>query len=168
MIKKCDFKGCEKAGTCRAPKDRDLREYYFFCKDHAAEYNKNWNFYQNMTDDEIEADWERQTFGTTSKDKNKAACDTTDYLNFLSDFLNGRTTFDHAPKRAAASAPVVKAFKTLELPMTASLREVRASYRRMAKLYHPDTAKSLNAKSAADKFAAISDAHKTLEKYLKK
>ena len=72
MIKKCDKPGCTKAGTCRAPKSRDLKDYWFFCQEHAAEYNKNWNFYANMTPEEIEADWERQTFGQALKDKNAA------------------------------------------------------------------------------------------------
>jgi hypothetical protein len=58
MIKKCDKPGCGKAGTCRAPKSRDLKEYWFFCTEHAAEYNKNWNYYADMTPDEIEEDWE--------------------------------------------------------------------------------------------------------------
>ena len=27
MIRKCDKPGCTKAGTCRAPKSRDLKDY---------------------------------------------------------------------------------------------------------------------------------------------
>ncbi|MCL2757777.1 MAG: J domain-containing protein [Alphaproteobacteria bacterium] len=169
MIKKCDFQGCDKAGICRAPKSRDLKEYHFFCREHAAEYNKNWNFYQGMTNDEVEADWERTVFGTPLKDKTAAQIDTADYLNFLNGFLTGRGDFDRAPKRpAAATRGIVAALKTLELSPTATLRDVRAAYRRLAKLYHPDTASSLNAKSAAEKFAEISTAYKTLEKHYKK
>ena len=69
MIKKCDKPGCTRAGTCRAPKNRELKDYWWFCKEHAAEYNKNWNYYAGMTPDEIEADWETQTFGAPLKDK---------------------------------------------------------------------------------------------------
>ena len=47
MIQKCEHAGCTKAGTCRAPKDRTLREYWHFCTEHAAEYNKNWNALKN-------------------------------------------------------------------------------------------------------------------------
>ena len=72
MIKKCDKPGCTKAGTCRAPKSLDLREYWFFCQEHAAEYNKNWNYYADMSPEEIEADWERQTFGAPLKDTDTA------------------------------------------------------------------------------------------------
>jgi len=167
MIKKCDHHNCDKAGICRAPKTRDLKEYYFFCKEHAAEYNKNWNFYQDMSNDEIEADWERQVFGTPLKEKQQAKTDTADYLNFLNDFIHGRAAFDKVPKKQAVTGAIMNAFKTLELPPTATLKDVRAAYRRLAKMYHPDTAKKMNAASAAEKFAGLSNAYKTLEKYFK-
>ena len=88
MITKCEHPGCTKAGTCRAPKTRDLKEYWWFCKEHAAEYNKNWNYYANMTPDEIDAEWERETFGIADKDKEKANKDEADYINFLNDFFD--------------------------------------------------------------------------------
>ena len=77
MITKCDFPGCTRAGTCRAPKNRDLKEYWNFCQAHAAEYNKNWNFYANMTPEEIEEDWEQQTFGPSTK---RTKQDNSDYI----------------------------------------------------------------------------------------
>jgi len=58
--------------------------------------------------------------------------------------------------------------KTLELPVTATWKEVQTQYRKLAKVYHPDTAKKLNAKSAAEKFTNLSLAYQTLEKYFKK
>ena len=92
MIKKCDVKGCPKAGTCRAPKTRELKEYWYFCQEHAAEYNKNWNFYDGMTPEEIEEDWEVRTFGSPIGKRTQQ--ESADYLKFLSDFINGRSTFD--------------------------------------------------------------------------
>ena len=164
MIKKCDKPGCQKAGTCRAPKSRDLREYWFFCQEHAAEYNKNWNYYADMTPEEIEADWERQTFGSELKDK---AQDTKDYVNFLNDFLNGRSTFDKMPsRRSNIPSKVVSALKVFGLPVTATWREVGVKYRAMAKKYHPDTAE--NKSIAADEFARISSAYETLKQHFDK
>ncbi len=165
MIKKCSWKGCEKAGTCRAPKDRELSDYHYFCKEHAAEYNKNWNYYANMTDDEIEADWEKQTFGSSSSDNNKS----TDYAKFINDFLTGRSAFDKlASKKNIAPAPITRALKTLELPPTASFKDVQTAYRKFAKIYHPDTTKHADKSTAARAFAAISEAYKTLDKYFNK
>lgn len=163
MIKKCDFPGCDKAGTCRAPKDRNLSEYYHFCSRHAAEYNKNWNYYADMSPDEIEEDWERNTFGTTRK---RVSADAEDYLKFLEDFVNGRGAGRPA-KKTAVQSPIANALKTLSLPLTATWREVQAQYRRLAKAYHPDTAKNMNNKSAAEKFSAISAAYSVLSKHFK-
>ncbi len=165
MIKKCDHAGCTKAGTCRAPKTRDLKEYWFFCQEHAAEYNKNWNYYANMTPNEIEAEWERETFGAPLKDKKTANADAADYAKFINDFLTGRTSFDRAPRRALPG-PVMSALKTLDLPVTATLRDAAARYRTLAKKYHPDTAD--DKKSAADKFAKIAAAYEILKKHFGK
>ena len=90
MITKCDFPGCTRAGTCRAPKNRDLKEYWNFCQAHAAEYNKNWNYYANMTPDEIDAEWERETFGIAEKDKATSNKNEAEYVQFINDFLTGR------------------------------------------------------------------------------
>ena len=160
MIKKCDFPGCQRAGTCRAPKTRDLREYWNFCQEHAAEYNKNWNFYANMTPEEVEEDWERQTFGEPIKKRTSA--DSADYIKFLNDFITGRSSFDRMPPKKSMPANITLAFRTLGLPITASLREVGAKYRTLAKKYHPDTARN-NADS--NEFAHISSAYQTLKKY---
>lgn len=163
MIKKCDFPGCTKAGTCRAPKTRDLKEYWCFCQAHAAEYNKNWNYYANMSPEEIEEDWERQTFGSPIN-KNKSQ-DTADYIKFLNDFLTGRSTFDKVPPKKSLPAPIITAFKTLDLPITASWREIGTKYRQLAKQYHPDTAR---ASDSGTKFAEISDAYQTLKRHFGK
>ena len=163
MIKKCDFPGCQKAGTCRAPKTRDLREYWNFCQEHAADYNKNWNFYADMTPDEIEEDWERQTFGEPIKQRSKQ--DTADYIKFLNDFITGRSTFDKMPPKKSVPANITAAFRTLDLPITASWREVGTRYRALAKKYHPDTA---GTNMAGNEFTKISSAYQTLKKYFGK
>ena len=50
----CDHPGCRRAGTARAPKARDLlHEHYWFCQPHAAEYNRNWNFFAGLSDAEV-------------------------------------------------------------------------------------------------------------------
>ena len=166
MIKKCEHAGCTKAGSCRCPKTRDLREYWYFCPEHAAEYNKNWNYYAGMSADEIEEDWERQTFGSPLKDKDKANADEADYIKFLNDFINGRSAFDKIPKKTALPGPVMSALKVFDLPISASWREVGVHYRALAKKHHPDTA--TNKTAAATEFARISAAYDTLKKYFGK
>ena len=52
----CDHAGCRSAATARAPKSRDLLgDHYWFCQAHAAEYNRNWDFFAGMSEGEIRA-----------------------------------------------------------------------------------------------------------------
>ncbi len=166
MIKRCDKPGCGKAGVCRAPKNRDLKEYWNFCKEHAEEYNKNWNYYSNMSESDIESDWEKRTFGSELKDADKAKKDSTDYAKFINDFLSGRETYDHAVSKPVAPSTIISALSVFELGINSSWREISAKYRMLAKKYHPDT--NADKPDAAEKFTKISTAYKTLEEYYKK
>src|ERR1700756_4561249 len=50
----CDHPGCRSAANARAPKSRDmLNEHYWFCQPHAAEYNRNWDFFAGMSENEV-------------------------------------------------------------------------------------------------------------------
>jgi curved DNA-binding protein CbpA len=52
----CDHPDCSAEGTYRAPRARDrLDEYFWFCLDHVREYNRAWNFFEGMTEEQIEA-----------------------------------------------------------------------------------------------------------------
>jgi hypothetical protein len=151
MIKKCEHIGCEKAGTCRCPKDRSLKSYWYFCQQHAAEYNKNWNYYAGMTPDEINKEWEKDMFGERGKSD-------PDYINMLAGFLNG----GHMPARKSIPAEVAAALKTLGAGT--DWPDIQKKYRALAKQNHPDTGKSKD----GGRFAKISSAYQTLKKYFKK
>ena len=56
VARACDHPECAEAGLHRAPRSRDaLNSYYWFCLDHVRAYNKAWNYYADMSDDEVEA-----------------------------------------------------------------------------------------------------------------
>ena len=62
--RKCHFKGCEEIGEYRAPSSpKDLGKYIWFCLKHIKEYNKKWNYFSDMTADEIEAFIENDIIG---------------------------------------------------------------------------------------------------------
>ena len=167
MIKLCEHPGCKKPGKCRAPKTRELKEYWYFCQEHAAEYNKNWNYYDGMTDAEMEADWESRVFGAPLKEPHKTHMNADDYVKFINQFLSGRDTFDRTPatKRALPS-PIITALKIFDLPVTASWNEVSARFRALANQYHPATAH--NQADATIKFTQISNAYELLKQHFGK
>lgn len=52
--RRCEWEGCDRPGAYRAPKSRDrLDEFRWFCLDHVREYNARWNYYENMSDEEV-------------------------------------------------------------------------------------------------------------------
>jgi hypothetical protein len=59
----CDHPGCFRAATARAPKSREmLNEHYWFCQEHAAEYNRNWNFFAGMSEGEVRRRQQEELF----------------------------------------------------------------------------------------------------------
>jgi hypothetical protein len=66
--RECEHPGCQEAGKYRAPKSPDiLDEFFWFCRDHVREYNLKWNFFNGATEEEMDAQidkdrvWERET-----------------------------------------------------------------------------------------------------------
>jgi DnaJ-domain-containing protein 1 len=119
-----------------------------------------------MTPEEIEEDWQRQTFGTTLKDTNEANKQADEYSQFINDFLTGRSKFDRMPARSKLPTTITSALKVFELGVTASWRDVGTKYRQLAKKYHPDTA--TDKENAATEFARISAAYDILKKHFGK
>ncbi len=51
-VRLCDREGCDEPGDRPAPKSPNSRERWYFCEAHAAEYNKNWNYFAGLTAEE--------------------------------------------------------------------------------------------------------------------
>ena len=77
--KVCDAANCRKEGIYPAPKSRSqLNEYYFFCIDHVRDFNKSWNYFEGLDEQEFEKEirksttWERPSwkFGTKKIEDN--------------------------------------------------------------------------------------------------
>ncbi|MFN3227250.1 MAG: J domain-containing protein [Hyphomicrobiales bacterium] len=50
----CGWEGCEKKGEHRAPKGRDQEgEFHWFCLEHVQAYNKSYNYFSGMNDEDL-------------------------------------------------------------------------------------------------------------------
>ena len=59
----CDHAGCRAPATTRAPKSREMMDqHYWFCQPHAAEYNRNWNFFAGMSEGEMRRRQQEELF----------------------------------------------------------------------------------------------------------
>src|SRR5215470_17752490 len=48
-VRKCDRHGCDEPGDRPAPKSPNSPDRWYFCQAHAAEYNRNWNYFEGLT-----------------------------------------------------------------------------------------------------------------------
>lgn len=151
---KCNWDGCEKKGTHKAPVGREAEgEFFIFCLEHVKEYNKGYNFMSGLSDAEI-ARYQREaaTGGrpTWSMGVNKAAKDAPAQSEVKSGAAQAYK-FRRPPKRPAAErydpqgrqgrklkSLEIKAFDTLGLPTTATADEIKTRYKERLKMHHPD------------------------------
>lgn len=63
--KTCEHNECDGSGVYRAPrrdKPQDIKRdanWHWFCLDHVREYNAAWDFYKDMSEEEIIEHWKR-------------------------------------------------------------------------------------------------------------
>src|SRR3546814_5977701 len=65
-VRRCDRHGCDEPGDRPAPKAPNKPDRWYFCERHAAEYNRNWNYFEGLTAEEAaarEADERRDAKG---------------------------------------------------------------------------------------------------------
>ena len=51
----CDWENCKNQGLYKAPVEKDnSKKFRLLCLQHIKIFNKNWNYFKNMSDQEIE------------------------------------------------------------------------------------------------------------------
>lgn len=150
----CDWAGCTNMGGCKAPKGPDrLREYYNFCQIHAREYNKNWNFFSDMSDEDIHT-WQtgarhghRPTWDVRKNTSEHASVRRKTRPRRTEPFTDPFGLFDkddiqiNEQPRKRLSKLQIKALNDLGLDENASRADVRKRYARLVKQLHPDANK---------------------------
>ncbi|KFI28234.1 J domain-containing protein [Paenirhodobacter enshiensis] len=141
----CDHEGCDQPGKYRAPKSpKVLDDYFWFCKDHVREYNLNWNYFQGQSEEEFQrfldnaTVWERPTrpMGKSREEMGWARHGITDPHEMLGDNATqnpGRTTIGRKLPPTER-----KALEILDARETMSKTEIRAQYKALIKVLHPD------------------------------
>lgn len=132
-VRICDRHGCEDAGDRPAPKSPNSPERWYFCEKHAAEYNRNWNYFEGLTKeqrDQRKAQEEQQSAGYSE----------------ASHYGWG------GPGDGSRSADEMRALEILELDPDADIASAKKAWRRVAKENHPDV--KPGDKDAAHRFQA--------------
>ena len=138
----CDRHGCTVKGDCPAPKSPNSPERWYFCQEHAGEYNRGWNYFEGLSAEEA-AERERAETQTSE----------------------GYTESRHhqwaGPGDGSRSRDEMRALDVLELEPDCDFEAVRVAWRRLAKSNHPDVRPG--DKEAAARFIAIQAAYDVLK-----
>ena len=173
-VRLCDHPGCVAGGEFRAPKSRlELRDYYWFCLDHIRAYNSAWNYYAGMSDREIEAEirrdtvWQRPSWRLGDRHGPGYAERIRDYFGMFSGSGGGssnrrRGNGDRAPdaeRRALSAREQALSVFEIEPPFTQT--SLKARYKTLVKLHHPDA--HGGDKAAEEKLKIVNQAYATLK-----
>jgi curved DNA-binding protein CbpA len=147
---KCQWDGCEKTGSHRAPVGQGAEGLYLlFCLEHVKEYNKGYSFTTVPPSADVAryqkeaTTGSRQTFGTPIIEATEIPIPTT-VRSGTAKALNARKT---AAQRQAQKADLqrrklkvleAKAFETLGLSQEATPEEIKSRYKERLKMLHPD------------------------------
>jgi DnaJ-domain-containing protein 1 len=145
----CDHTGCPKPGDHKAPKTSGGKgQYWHFCQQHAGEYNRRYDFFKDMSEDQLAAHRAAEETGHRPTWKFRAGKgDRVSAGRFFKAAKPGDTfgLFDSrdAPKAAPAKKRVGRvqgmALDVLALEENASAEAIRTRYAELVKRYHPDS-----------------------------
>ncbi len=165
----CEHEECDLPGEHPAPM-RFGDGKHWFCKRHAAEYNRSFNFFDTMNEEQLKSFNENARYGFSPTWKmgsgpmgGAKAKDSHDPKTW-----RGREVFDNsdaarAERRAGRKATGVAARALSELDLDADAKpvDIRARYAEYVRRFHPDS--NGGDRSSEQKLARVIRAGKTLK-----
>ena len=142
-VRLCDRVGCDEVGDRPAPKAPNSRERWYFCQAHAAEYNKNWDYFAGLTAEE-------------------AAAREANEQQDASGFRKSAHWQWGGPGDGSRSRDEMRALSALDLDSDATFDDIRTAYRALAKAHHPDL--KPGDEEAAKRFQQIQAAYEVLKR----
>lgn len=150
----CQWDGCKKPGTHRAPVGRMREgEYFHFCFDHVREYNKGFNYFSGLADSDIarfqkealtghRPTWKmgENSHTSSSPDFAQKRSGNASYYSRMRDpfgmFKDARDL--NRPRERKLKSLEAKAMETLGLDAKATGADIKARYKELVKRHHPD------------------------------
>ena len=162
----CDWNNCRNTGEYKAPVEKDnSKDFRLLCLEHIKEFNKNWNYFLGMSDQQIyefiksDMTWHKPTQSFSSSDNffktlwKSALKDEIDKIKFTKDFNHIKEfKFNHND---------IKAFSVLGISIGLKWKKIQEKFKKLVKKFHPD----MNAgnKKYEDKLKVITLAYTQLK-----
>lgn len=118
-VRMCDRAGCNQKGDCPAPKSPNSPDRWYFCQQHAAEYNSGWDYFAGLTAEEAAQREQRET---------------SDNAGYKESAHYGWAGSGDGSR----SRDEMKALEVLGLDPDADFEAVKKAWRTRAKEVHPD------------------------------
>lgn len=118
-VRLCDRVGCERPAKCPAPKSPNSPERWMFCEEHAAEYNKGWDYFAGLSAEEA---------------AQREANERRDASGYRESAHYGWAGSGDGSR----SRDEMRALDLLGLDPDASFDDVKKAWRKIAKESHPD------------------------------
>jgi len=162
----CEWENCEESGKYKAPLEKDnSKNYKWLCKEHIIFFNKNWNYFDGMSQNEVEIflksdiTWHRPTqkFGSSDNFFNIL------WNNALSDkfnFFKEEKISENFSNRKLSEKDK-DAFKIMELEFNANLTQIQKKFKTLVKKFHPD--RNSGSKKFEDKLKKVTLAYSHLK-----
>jgi len=162
----CEWDNCNENGDFKAPMEKDnCRNHKWLCEEHIKIFNKSWNYFDGMGQNEIEnflksdLTWHRPTqkFGSTDNFFNimwNNALD--DKFNFFKKekVINSFSSIKFNEKDKDA-------FQIMDLELSASWPIIQKKFKTLVKKFHPD--RNAGNKEFEDKLKKITLAYSHLK-----
>jgi|TARA_B110000881_G_C18594699_1_gene530437 inorganic triphosphatase YgiF len=166
----CDWDNCSETGKYRAPIERDnSRKFRLLCLNHIKVFNKKWNYFENMSDQQIEffiksdLTWHKSTKSFNSSENFFNIL----WSNALEDKLNiFKSSSFKEYKKNKLSQNDQDALEVMDLNHSTNWEEIQKKFKFLVKKYHPD--KNLGSKKYEDKLKTITLAYSQLKMTLGK
>ena len=139
----CEWKNCKEVGKYKAPAEKDnSKNFKWLCKNHIKLFNTTWNYFEGMSQNEIEnflksdLTWHRPTqkFGSTDNFFNIL------WNNALNDqfkiFNNNSSVYINGNKKLCEKDK--DAFRIMDLKFNADWTDVQKKFKTLVKKFHPD------------------------------
>ena len=165
----CEWESCKAVGKFRAPQEKDnSKNYRWLCTEHIKLFNKNWNYFEGMSQQEIEnfvksdLTWHRPTqkFGSSDNFFNIL------WNNALSDKFNlfQEEKILNNLKNKKLSEKDKDAFKIMGLEFTADWPGIQKKFKTLVKKFHPD--RNSGNKQFEDKLKKVTLAYSHLKQIM--
>ena len=140
----CDWNNCFEIGEYKAPIEKDnTKNYRLLCLKHVKEFNKNWNYFSGMNDDQIyeflksDMTWHKPTQSFSSSD-NFFKILWKDALSKEKSFFGNKLNIQDNVKLKEFNKKDIAAFKILELEIGTIWPKIQNKFKTLVKRFHPD------------------------------